>query len=71
MMASDRLRHLLVSFFEKNYSRMATGDTLKMLLRPITETTPGILMSWVSEWSRFLFLNRLQAAVGAEFARHE
>lgn len=54
-----------MSYFEKHYSRMASGEALKMLSRPITETTPAILMSWVSEWSRFLFLNRLQTAAGA------
>jgi hypothetical protein len=65
MLSSDRLRHLLVGFFERHYSRMASGEALKMLSRPITETTPAILMSWVSEWSRFLVLNRIQAAAGA------
>jgi hypothetical protein len=43
---------------------MTSRDVFKMLSHHITETTPYILLGWVSEWSRLLFMQEAQTAIG-------
>lgn len=41
-----------------------------MLSQHITESTPFILLGWISEWSRQIFMEETQVATANEFARH-
>ena len=60
-----------MAFFEKYESKISARIGFKMLSHHLTESSPFILLGWVSEWSRSTLAQMIQASIEEEMCRHD